>query len=115
MLKSLPPSIGSQRLLTMCLTVMMVYTAMPRSFVTLVMEFRDAWHEVDGEQVLHCWKPHFKIAGCVQSSLWKHPDCKSRQESRTLPTLLIKSHGIASPTLVEEQVTTFLVICSMSI
>ena len=36
------------------------------------MEFRDAWHEGDGERVLRCWKlflPHFKVAGCTKYSL----------------------------------------------
>ena len=39
---------------------------------SLVMEFRDAWHEGDGERVLRCWKlfmPHFKVAGCTKYSL----------------------------------------------
>lgn len=39
---------------------------------SLVMEFRDAWHEGDGERVLRCWKvfmPHFKAAGCTKYSL----------------------------------------------
>ena len=39
---------------------------------SLVMEFRDAWHEGDGERVLRCWKlflPHFKVAGCTKFSL----------------------------------------------
>ena len=39
---------------------------------SLVMEFRDAWHEGDGERVVHCWKlllPHFKVAGCNKYSL----------------------------------------------
>ena len=41
-------------------------------FGSLVMEFRDAWHEGDGERVLRCWKlflPHFKVAGCTKYSL----------------------------------------------
>ena len=39
---------------------------------SLVMEFRDAWHEGDGERVLHCWKlflPHFKVGGCSKYCL----------------------------------------------
>ena len=39
---------------------------------SLVMEFRDAWQEGDGERVLRCWKlflPHFKAAGCTKYSL----------------------------------------------
>jgi hypothetical protein len=39
---------------------------------SLVMEFRDAWHEGDGERVIRCWKlfmPHFKVAGCTKYSL----------------------------------------------
>ena len=39
---------------------------------SLAMEFRDAWHEGDGERVLRCWKlflPHFKQAGCTKYSL----------------------------------------------
>ena len=36
---------------------------------SLAMEFRDAWHEGDGERVLRCWKlflHHFKQAGCTK-------------------------------------------------
>lgn len=36
------------------------------------MELIDAWHEGNGERVLHCWKlflPHFKVAGCTKFSL----------------------------------------------
>lgn len=39
---------------------------------SLVMEFRDAWSEGDGERVLRCWKlfmPHFKAAGRTKYSL----------------------------------------------
>ena len=39
---------------------------------SLVMEFRDAWQEGDGERVLRCWKlfmPHFKVVGCTKYSL----------------------------------------------
>ena len=39
---------------------------------SLVMEFRDAWGEGDGERVLRCWKlflPHFKAAGRTKYSL----------------------------------------------
>lgn len=39
---------------------------------SLVMEFRDAWAEGDGERVLRCWKlfmPHFKAAGRTKYSL----------------------------------------------
>ena len=39
---------------------------------SLVMEFRDAWAEGDGERVLHCWKlflPHFQVAGHTKYSL----------------------------------------------
>ena len=39
---------------------------------SLVMEFRDAWQEGDGERVLRCWKlflPHCKAAGCTKYSL----------------------------------------------
>ena len=39
---------------------------------SLILEFRDAWHEGDGERVLRCWKlflPHFKVAGCTKYSL----------------------------------------------
>lgn len=39
---------------------------------SLVMEFRDAWHEGDGERVLRCWKlflPHFKVAGSTKYAL----------------------------------------------
>ena len=39
---------------------------------SLVMEFRDAWAEGDGERVLRCWRlflPHFKQAGRVKYSL----------------------------------------------
>lgn len=39
---------------------------------SLVIEFRDAWAEGDGERVLRCWKlflPHFKQAGRVKYSL----------------------------------------------
>lgn len=41
-------------------------------FGSLVMEFRDAWAEGDGDRVLRCWKlflPHFKTAGCTKYSL----------------------------------------------
>lgn len=34
---------------------------------SLVMEFRDAWSEGDGERVVRCWRlfmPHFQVAGC---------------------------------------------------
>ena len=36
---------------------------------SLMMEFRDAWQEGDGERILRCWKlfmPHFKTAGCTK-------------------------------------------------
>ena len=39
---------------------------------SLMMEFRDAWQEGDGERILRCWKlfmPHFKTAGCTMYSL----------------------------------------------
>ena len=39
---------------------------------SLVMEFRDAWAEGDGERVLRCWKlflPHFQVAGRTKYSL----------------------------------------------
>ena len=39
---------------------------------SLVMEFRDAWAEGDGERVLRCWKlflPHFKASGRTKYSL----------------------------------------------
>lgn len=41
-------------------------------FGALLMEFRDAWAEGDGERVLHCWKllmPHFKVAGHTKYAL----------------------------------------------
>ena len=41
-------------------------------YSSLMMEFRDAWQEGDGERILHCWKlfmPHFKTAGCTKYSL----------------------------------------------
>ena len=39
---------------------------------SLVMEFRDAWAEGDGERVLRCWRlflPHFQVAGHTKYSL----------------------------------------------
>jgi len=39
---------------------------------SLVMEFRDAWAEGDGERMLRCWKlflPHFQAAGHTKYSL----------------------------------------------
>ena len=33
-------------------------------FVSMIMEVKDAWEEVDGERVIHCWRlliPHFKV------------------------------------------------------
>ena len=39
---------------------------------SLVMEFRDAWAEGDGERILRCWKlflPHFKANGRTKYSL----------------------------------------------
>ena len=41
-------------------------------FGSLVMEFRDAWAEGDGERVTRCWKlfmPHFLASGCRKYSL----------------------------------------------
>ena len=41
-------------------------------FSSLVMEFRDAWAEGDGERVLRCWRlflPHFQVAGHTKYSL----------------------------------------------
>ena len=39
---------------------------------SLVMEFRDAWAEGDGQRVVRCWKlflPHFQVAGRTKYSL----------------------------------------------
>lgn len=39
---------------------------------SLVMEFRDAWAEGDGDRVLCCWKlfmPHFMASGSTKYSL----------------------------------------------
>ena len=41
-------------------------------FGSLVIEFRDAWAEGDGERVLRCWRlflPHFRVAGHTKYSL----------------------------------------------
>ena len=41
-------------------------------FGSLVMEFRDAWAEGDGERVIRCWRlflPHFQVAGHTKYSL----------------------------------------------
>ena len=41
-------------------------------FGSLVMEFRDAWAEGDGERVICCWRlflPHFQVAGHTKYSL----------------------------------------------
>lgn len=38
----------------------------------LVMEFRDAWAEGDGERIMRCWKlfmPHFRASGCTKYCL----------------------------------------------
>ena len=48
------------------------YTRVLCHYGSLVLEFRDAWHEGDGERILRCWKlflPHFKIAHCTKYSL----------------------------------------------
>ena len=41
-------------------------------FGSLVIEFRDAWAEGDGERVHRCWKlflPHFRASGHTKYSL----------------------------------------------
>lgn len=41
-------------------------------FGTLVMEFRDAWAEGDGDRIFQCWQlfmPHFIACGCTKYSL----------------------------------------------
>ena len=41
-------------------------------FGSLVMEFRDAWAEGDGERIFRCWRlflPHFHVAGCTKYCL----------------------------------------------
>ena len=48
------------------------YARVSCHFSSLVMEFRDAWAEGDGERVLHCWRlflPHFQVAGHTKYSL----------------------------------------------
>lgn len=39
---------------------------------SLMVEFRDAWAEGDGERIVRCWRlfmPHFKTAGCTKYCL----------------------------------------------
>ena len=41
-------------------------------YASLIMEYRDAWAEGDGERVIRCWKlflPHFKASGRTKYSL----------------------------------------------
>ena len=48
------------------------YTRVLCHYGALVMEFRDAWREGDGDRVMRCWRllmPHFKTAGCSKYAL----------------------------------------------
>lgn len=48
------------------------YTRVLCHYGALVIEFRDAWREGDGDRVVRCWRllmPHFKTAGCSKYAL----------------------------------------------
>ena len=48
------------------------YTRVLCHYGCLVLEFRDAWGEGDGERIFHCWwllLPHFKASGRTKYSL----------------------------------------------
>lgn len=63
---------------------------------SLVMEFRDAWAEGDGERVLQSYFCLTSEQLGVQSMLWRHCGYRCKLMLHCPPTLLIRSHGTGS-------------------
>ena len=62
---------------------------------SLVLEFRDALSEGDGERIFHCWRfllPYFKASGKTNTH-WKHFDFSCKLKLFCLQCLPTKSFG----------------------